>query len=229
MARSPELQRFYGSRTWRDLRNMLVVERHGRCDRCGRDFSAEKNQLIAHHKQHLTDETLKDPGIALNPDNIEILCAHCHSMEHLNKGFIRSGSARQVFIVYGPPLGGKSTYVRENAEPDDLIVDLDTIYTALCTSPRYEHPEALKRVAFSVRDHLYDQIRIRNGLWSVAWVIAGLPRKNERERLAARLGASLVLVECDKAECHKRLLDCDDGRGMDWGRYIDDWFRDFQP
>lgn len=226
MARTPELQRFYGTKAWQDLRKVRIIEERGICQRCGKDFSADSSQLIAHHKEHLTPENLSDPHVALNPENVEIVCMKCHAYYHDNRGYIRP--PRQVFIVYGAPMSGKSTYVRQNAEDGDLIVDLDSIFQCITPAPRYYHTEQVKRIAFGIRDYLYDQIRIRNGTWDTAWIIGGLPRKMERERLAARLGASIVLVECSKEECHRRLYNCDDGRGLEWGEYIDAWFRDFQ-
>lgn len=227
MAKTPELQRFYASKRWRDLRNMLVIDRHGVCDRCGKDYSNDTAQLSAHHKEHLTDENLADPAVAVNPDNIEILCAKCHALQHRVRGFIKK--RKEVFIVYGSPLSGKSTYVRENMEPGDLVVDLDAIRACIGCLPTYAPAPSLQKTAFAVRDFLYDQIRVRAGDWRTAWVIAGLPRKNERERLAARLGASLILVESTAEECHKRLFECDDGRYPEWSQYIDQWFSDFTP
>lgn len=227
MAHSPELQRFYGSRQWRELRDMLVVAHQGKCDRCGKDYSTDKYQLIAHHKEHLTDDNLKDPAIALNPDNIEILCAHCHALQHSERGYIQK--RKQVFIVYGSPLSGKSTYVRDNMEVGDLVVDLDEIYKAISYQDKYIQPDQLKNTAFAVRDYLHDQIRIRSGKWTTAWVIAGLPRKADRERLAARLGASCILIEATQDECRRRLADCTDGRGYEWEQYIAQWFKDFTP
>lgn len=226
MARTPELQRFYGTKAWQDLRAVKIIETKAHCERCGKDFSDDTSQLIAHHKIELTPTTLSDPNIALNPENVEIVCHKCHSHYHPEKGFIKP--QKQVFLVYGPPLGGKTTYVRQNMDAGDLVVDLDAIYSAISFQPSYDHPAPLTINAFGVRDFLYDQIRIRNGGWQTAWVIAGLPRKDQRERLAARLGASQVLVECSKEECHKRLLMCDDGRSMDWGGFIDKWFLEYQ-
>lgn len=226
MARTPELQRFYASKRWRGLREMLIVERHGLCDRCGKDFSTDTSQLIAHHKEHLTDESLKDPSVAVDPANIEILCAHCHALEHRDKGFIKP--RKQVFIVYGSPLSGKTTYVREHKEDGDLVVDLDAIRSAISFAPLYHTPTPLNKTAFALRDFLYDQVRIRAGDWTTAWVISGLPRKDERERLAARLGASLILVEATAEECHDRLFRADDGRYPEWDAYIDQWFKDFR-
>ena len=225
MAKTPELQRFYASRRWRELREVLIIQRHGRCDRCGKDFSGETRMLSAHHKEHLTDETLKDPAVAVNPDNIEILCAKCHALQHPVRGFIKK--RKEVFIVYGSPLAGKSTYVRENMEPGDLVVDLDAIRSGISLQPLYTPAPPLQKTAFAVRDFLYEQIRIRAGEWQTAWVIAGLPRKNERERLAARLGASLVLVEATAEECHKRLYAADYGRYPEWDKFIDQWFKDY--
>ena len=226
MARTPELQRFYGSKRWHDLRNVLIIDRMGKCDRCGKDCSDDTSQLIAHHKEHLTDETLKDPAVAVNPENIEILCPKCHAFYHPEKGFTRR---KQVFIVYGAPLSGKTTYVRQNIEPGDLVVDLDAIRSAISFQPVYCSPTPLSRIAFAVRDFLYDQIRIRSGEWQTAWIIAGLPRKDERDRLASRLGASLVLIESTEEECLSRLYAADDGRYPDWIPYIEQWFRDYIP
>ena len=39
---------------------------------------------------------------------------------------------KTVHIVYGPPLAGKSTFVRENMGPDDLVFDMDAVQNALC-------------------------------------------------------------------------------------------------
>ena len=206
---------------------MLIVERHGLCDRCGKDFSDDTSKLIAHHKEHLTDETLKDPAVAVDPQNIEVLCPKCHAHYHPERGFVKK--QKQVFIIYGSPFSGKTTYVRNNMEAGDLVIDLDAIYSAIGWQPLYQHPVPLQKTAFGIRDYLYDQIRIRNGNWTTAWVIAGLPRRDERDRLAARLGASLIMVEATKEECIRRCIDADDGRGPEWEQYILDWFRDFIP
>lgn len=226
MARTPELQRFYASDRWRGLREMLIIQRKGICERCGKDYSNDTSQLIAHHREHLTDETLKDPAVAVNPDNIEIVCQKCHAFYHAEKGFTKR---KQVFIIYGSPLSGKSTYVRQNITPGDLVVDLDALRAAISYQPLYNAPAPLYRTSFAIRDFLYDQIRIRSGEWYTAWVIAGLPRKDERERLAARLGASCIHIEASREECHQRLLAANDGRDITaWGGYIDQWFRDYQ-
>ena len=212
MAHSPELQRFYASRPWRDLRARLIAERLGTCERCGKSF-ADTSQLICHHKIHLTDETLTDPAVALKPALTALrkqAADFAGDAAVSERGYIHSG--RQVFIVYGPPLSGKSTYVRENMTRGDLVVDYDQLYRAISLCPLYDRPDELRRIAFALRDCLLDQVRTRNGTWSTAWVIAGLPRKIERERLAARLGANLIYIESTESECLARLESAPDLR-----------------
>lgn len=221
MAESAALYRFYASKAWQDLRKMRIMEVNGRCERCGRDFSDDTSKLVGHHKRHLTDETLADPAVALDPENIEVLCLGCHNLEH-ERGF--GGKRRQVFLVYGPPLSGKTTYVLQNASPEDLIVDLDRITAAICNAPMYERHDGVKGAAFLVRDALYDHIRIRGGKWQTAWVVGGFPRRDERERLAQRLGASIIRIDADEKDCLSRLYE-DDARPLVWEEYIRDWFR----
>ena len=36
-------------------------------------------------------------------------------------------SYKQVYIIYGSPLSGKTTYVKEHAQKGDLIIDIDNI------------------------------------------------------------------------------------------------------
>ncbi len=222
MAESAALYRFYASKAWNDLRKMRIIETNGRCERCGKDFSDDTSKLVGHHKVHLTDETLADPSVALNPDNIEVLCMGCHNVEH-ERAF--GSKRRQVFLVYGPPLSGKTTYVLQHAGADDLIVDLDRIAGAIGNSPLYERGGGIKQAVFLVRDVLYDHVRTRGGSWPTAWVVGGFPRKDDRMRLASRLGASIIRIEATEGECLARLYE-NDSRPLVWADYIRDWFRD---
>ena len=38
-----------------------------------------------HHKIRLTPDNLADPAVALNWDNLELLCTACHQEEHKGK------------------------------------------------------------------------------------------------------------------------------------------------
>ena len=39
-----------------------------------------------------------------------------------------------LYVVTGPPCGGKSTYVREHAKPGDFVIDLDRLALAITSA-----------------------------------------------------------------------------------------------
>ncbi|MGZ9825282.1 AAA family ATPase [Tsukamurella ocularis] len=55
----------------------------------------------------------------------------------------------------GPPAAGKSTYVREHAAAEDVVIDLDSIATALRTgtpSSVHDYPQHVRAVAIAARE-----------------------------------------------------------------------------
>lgn len=218
------LYNFYRSDEWTALLTILKLERLDAdgnllCEYCGKPI-VRAYDCIGHHKIELTEENYKDADIALNPDNIALVHHRCHNLIH-NK---LSYSGRQVFIVYGSPLSGKTSYVREVSEVGDLIIDLDSIWMAVSGCDRYVKPNRLKSVVFSVRDNLLESVRYRRGKWLNAYVIGGYPYKAERERLASMLGAREVYIDTSKEECINRLMASDDRDISEWLKYIDEWF-----
>lgn len=231
-------QAFYKSEAWESFRKVIIAERTDpdgfvRCALCGKPI-VHKYDLIVHHKQELSEANVNDALVALNPENVECVHFRCHNKLHDrwqggNGGW--KASVKQVYIVYGAPLAGKSTWVADSKGKNDLVVDLDSIWQCVTGLERYEKPKALRSVVFELRDKLYELIKYRSGKWVNAFVIAGLPRAAERERLMAQLGADeLILIEAEHSECVKRL----EGRGLsqkqkdNWLRYINDWFEAYQ-
>lgn len=107
MARSRELHKFYTSKEWYDFRLRIIAERGPRCEHC-KELIEESKDIIIHHIIELTEENVGDVSISLNPDNVEIVCFDCHNKIHLRFGY---KPEKRVYLVYGPPLSGKSTYV----------------------------------------------------------------------------------------------------------------------
>mgnify|MGYP000968889846 CR=1 FL=1 len=218
-----KLHQFYCSKAWRDLSYRLKVERGGRCARC--NFIAVTKddwaKLIGHHKVELTEDNVDNPAISLNPDLIEVICLDCHNKEHK-----RFGHAKSVFIVWGSPLSGKTTAVRQMMQYGDIVMDMDALWQAVTFQPEYAKPNNVRFNIFALRDSLLDQIKTRHGQWYDAYVVGGYPDKYERERLAQTLGAELIYCESTKAECLARRADS--GKPAVWDNYINEWWAAYE-
>lgn len=218
------LYNFYRSKEWT---NLLAVIKNSRingegniiCEHCGKPI-IKAYDCIGHHKIELTEENVSDYNISLNPDNIALVHHRCHNIIH-NK---LSYAGRQVFLVYGSPLSGKSTYVSEAMNKGDLILDIDRLWYAVSGLSMYEKPDRLKANVFALRDNLIEQIRYRRGKWSNAYIIGGYPYERDRERLIDSLGAREVFIDTDKDTCIERLLHDTDRDKDVWMKYINEWW-----
>ena len=216
---------FYRSKAWESLTNTLKMERVNEdgqiiCAVCGQPI-IKMYDCIAHHKIHLTEDNVNDANISLNPDNIDLVHHGCHNKLHNRTGYER----RHVYLVYGSPLAGKSSYVKENRTPGDLIVDIDRIWDCI-SDEGYMKPTSLKSVAFAIRDTLMESVKQRRGTWNTAYIIGGFPLISDRERIQKEAGAELIFIDTPKEECLKRLEGLDDGRDPEaWRGYIEEWWR----
>lgn len=226
---------FYRSKEWEAFRKVIIAERTEadgfvRCAECGQPI-LKKYDLIIHHKDELDSANVFDATVALNPDNV--VCVHfkCHNKIHERFGFHKAGSRynpqKNVYIVYGSPCSGKTTWVHSVATPKDIIVDLDSIYECISTNPRYEKTEQIKSVAFEVRDKLYDIIKYRSGNWHNAYVTTTGARIGDRERLAARIGADdMIYIDTPKEICLERAKAT---RPPQFISFIELFFNTYQP
>lgn len=226
MAKYKELAMFYTSDAWQRFRDRYIAERAVRdggwkCDMCGEEIDSAED-ITLHHETELTPDNVNDVMVALNPDNIRQVHRECHNKHHKHAGTRQ----RAVHIVYGPPLAGKTSFVRERAWEGDLIVDMDSLYQAVSGLKRYQKPNSLLANVKAIRSTLIDNIKTRYGRWDNAWIIGGYPEKYHREKLAQDLGAELIYIETTKEECLARLkADVDRHKRYDeWSGYIEQWF-----
>lgn len=231
-----DLKSFYRSKEWESFRSVVITQRTDDqgfiyCEHCHKPI-INKYDIVLHHKNELSESNVLDHTIALNPDNVEVICFRCHNKIHQRFGYHTTSNQRpvskQVFIVYGSPCAGKSTWVHDTATEADLIVDLDSIWQMISINNRYDKPAALRSVVFEMRDKLYDIIKYRSGKWHNAYIITGGALKGDRDRLQQRVGADdLIFIDTDHDTCIKRAKDS--GRSDDWIQYINEWFEKFQP
>lgn len=212
------LNSLYKSKEWQCLLQQIKLERVSEdgvlyCEHCGKPMT-KAYDIIGHHKEELTEANVNNLEISLNPDNISLIHFKCHNKEHERFGFLQ----QKVYIVYGSPCAGKSTWVDNVANKDDLILDIDNIWECICNSDKYNKPNRLKANVFNIRDCILDQIKTRTGMWRNAFVVGGYPLKMDRERLADRLGAELIYIDSTKEECLAR------SKTEKWKEYIEEWF-----
>ena len=223
------LDNFYQSKQWIKFYSMLRLERTDKegnliCWHCGKPI-VSKYDAIAHHTLFLTDANVNDFSVSLNPDLVQFVHHRCHNKIHNKFGYKR----QEVFLVYGSPLSGKSTYVDTVSEPGDLIVDLDKRWEGITGGKKYKKPPVLNPVAFGVRDYLLESVRIRRGRWQNAYIIGGYPLVSERERLCRQMGAREVYIDSTQEQCLLR-LQADSDRDFDeWSGYIKTWWERYTP
>lgn len=227
MATNQWLRSFYRSKEWTNFRMVLIQQRGPVCNRCKR-IVADSLRLIGHHTIELTPENVLDFNISLNPDLVELICLDCHNAEHKRFGYENTG--RSVFLVYGAPLSGKSTYVQQNKGHQDIVVDINLIFAGITMLPDYDKPDGLYPLAFQVQKQMIDHIKTRFGKWHNAWIVGGYADKYQRERIISETGADEIFMDVAKDECIARLYRDErlQFRKNEYESYIDKWFDTYQ-
>lgn len=216
------LKNFYKSDKWRSLINQLRLERVNHdgilyCAHCGKPI-IKAYDCIGHHVKELTEGNVNDYSVSLNPDNVILIHHKCHNVIHERFGYERP---KQVYLVYGPPCSGKTTWVHENAGPDDIILDIDNIWEMITVNDRYVKRDRLKSNVFAVRDCILDQIKIRNGKWKNAYIIGGYPLRMDRDRMEQLYGCQPVFIDEPYEVCISR------AKNSEWKKFIDVWFDNY--
>lgn len=222
------LDNFYKSKEWRLFRENLMNERRNEkgliiCEHCGLPILKKGDCIGNHEPQELTEENVNDYNISLNPENVKLIHFNCHNKHHRRFGF---ENQKKVYIVYGSPCSGKTSYVKQVASVNDLIIDIDSIYEAISLNPRYIKNKRLSSVALDVNEFLiYDIVKRRKGKWENAYIIAGLPQETQRSYMKEAINADeMILIEATKEECIERLIEAGDRDVSLWTEFINDWF-----
>lgn len=222
------LSDFYRSKEFTDFKRILIGERMRSdgfvyCEHCGKPM-VKMGDIIAHHCHiHLTLENVNDANITLNPENIQLVHFRCHNEIHNRFG----KWTRHIYLVYGSPLSGKSTYVRDRAGIHDLIIDTDKIYACISNNPLYTKSNRLYDCKEAVESALLDCVKHKRGKWINAFIIGSIPYafKSQRERFCSEYGAEEIYIDCTKDEALSRLAMVQDGRDVaEWTKYINTFY-----
>jgi len=97
-----------------------------------------------------------------------------------------------ITIVTGPPCAGKSTHVKANAGPTDVVIDFDALAQAFGNLTPHAAKGAQRDVAQTARRAAIE--RVLSGLSADAWIIHTWPTASQLETYKA---ADALLVELD--------------------------------
>lgn len=220
------LKDFYHTEKWKKFAKLIKQERLNEdgqliCDYCGHPI-LKSYDCIAHHSNvYLSEENVNDASVAFNPENIQLVHHRCHNMIHEKTCYKR----REVYLIYGSPCSGKSTYLDSVRIPGDLIVDIDRMRQCVSGQPTHILTPVLNQVIFGMRDYLMECVRYRRGKWKRAYIVGGFPLQAERERICDETGAIEVYVDVSKEECLSRLEKNPNNRDVEaWKGFIDEWW-----
>ncbi len=208
------------------------------CEHCGKPIvkgfnpSANNNAgaIVFHHKIYLNNLNVNDASISINPNNIQIVHWSCHNEIHQRFGFSGGNNIpeKKVYLITGASCSGKTSYVKERIQANDIVVDIDDIWEMVSGQPRYIKPNALKPIVFKIRDELKGLIQRGTGTWRNAFIIESLPSKQDREREADKYKAfnvEVVTMDATQDECLQRLHNNPSGRDIkSYEGYINEYY-----
>jgi hypothetical protein len=108
---------------------------------------------------------------------------------------------QEIYIVYGSPASGKSTYVRQNKFDDDMIVDVDRIKQAFGAVGRDDTLNNLLDVVIAVRDYIYKLVADGKADCRRVWIIGGFPKRQQRNDLQEMFHAKMIFIDKSYDEC----------------------------
>lgn len=238
------LPQFYGSKEWADCKAQVLQERLKNgviyCEHCGKpilkSFNGQANNnkgaMVFHHKIYLSLLNVNDASISINPANIQILHWACHNEIHERFGGQNVRPEKKVYLITGAPCSGKTSFVKERLQANDLVLDIDDLWQLVSGQERYIKPNSLKPIVFQLRDDYKGMIARGAGTWRNAYIIESLPSPADRNREADKYKAfnvEIITMDTSEAECIQRLHNEPKGRNInDYEKYIKEYYARFK-
>lgn len=134
-----------------------------------------------------------------------------------------------VVVVWGPPCGGKSTYIRDRARSHDAVIDFDRISLALSVEGTRSHeaPRLARELAYRARRAAVRgvmEVAPRTAA-ATAWVIDSGATPQQLADWRAR-GAQVVVLDVPLEQCLARAAE---SRPPGTERIVRAWFARHRP
>lgn len=210
---NPAYKKLYASARWRRLRQS-VLDDQPLCEMCSAAGIVTPANVVDHKRPHQGDEEL-----FWDRENLQALCAPHHDI-HKQRQEVAAGyhgafqyrpewlepSKVPLVIVCGPPAGGKSIYVQENAARGDMVIDLDVIASGLSGHPIHGWDRAKwLGLAIRHRNNMLGSLS-RSPRCKRAWLILSEAAPDKRQWWVDKMEPeSVVVLETPAAVCMERV------------------------
>ena len=126
-----------------------------------------------------------------------------------------------VYLVYGSPCSGKSTYIKEHKKSGDIVCDVDRLYSAVSLNEEHKTELYAHEVANMLYDEMLAIIRERKGHWKNAFVVSLANTDEKLKRIKELVDADeCVYIDTPMDECIRRAEE----RPFFFSWIIEDWF-----
>ena len=136
-----------------------------------------------------------------------------------------------VYLVWGSPASGKTTYVKQHMKHGDMVIDLDLIKQSLGMCDTKDTSDCLLSAALKIQELLYKLIEDREFEASNVWIVASMPDGHKRNRLIRRLDikeCNVIFISATEQQCIERAINDDERKDKDLQqRIISRWFKVF--
>ena len=122
-------------------------------------------------------------------------------------------------VVTGPPCVGKSHYIRERAQPGDIVIDMDRLALALGSDDTHNHNEHIRFVTIACRRAAINAAFLEHERGATVWIaqVSLTPQALQRY---IDYGASIIHLQASAETLHARARA---ERPVLWHALIDEW------
>lgn len=215
-AEAPRYGQGRGGRPWRRLRDQ-ILERDGYLCQC-EDCKRRPMPLPAHEVDHISNVRDESGSLDDSPRNLRAVNRDCHrrisrrqAAEAGHAGTMMPtwmpSTTKPLIVVCGPPSAGKSTWVRERAGPDDLVIDLDDIAPEVIGKPMWESDSRERSGVIRARNDMVADY-VRGKTKHPRCYLIDTAGSFRRRKFWVDRGAEIVLLNTDKDVCRQRIMEC---------------------
>lgn len=193
----------YHTSKWAKIRHLFLMEHPlCECEYCIKNKTYWTANVVHHKIPHKGNEIL-----FWDEANFMAMNKHCHDKYEAQLKVGGQHMKPNVYIIWGAPGSGKSTYVNSKKKYGDLVVDLDLINQALTLEYKTNIPDNLVSTMIDIRNYIYTLISNNKILTNNIYVIAGLPILQQRKELFNMLKATdLIFINKSKEECISNVM-----------------------